>query len=145
MHFFILIVLYMKTPEHCHYFILFSQFFPLFLKQVYVCMCVTCTVYTTPVLTMSPSLWELLHVRPSAMTSKMYISPHGRSVMSQLVSIVVQQEVPPLICSSVAVYVTAPGTADQPMLTVPLSQPTDCTTSSGGQGAGEGEAPWGRS
>lgn len=60
-------------------------------------------VYTIPVLTMSPALWELLHVRPSAITSRMYISPHGRSVMSQLVSDVVQQEVPSFMCSRVAV------------------------------------------
>ncbi len=81
-------------------------------------LCLTCTVYTTPVLTNCPSLWELLHVRPSAMTSKMYISPHGRSVMSQPVSDVVQQVASPFLCSSVAVYVTAPGVADHVMLTV---------------------------
>lgn len=78
-------------------------------------MCVTCSV---PVLTISPLLWELLHVRPSAMTSRMYISPHGRSAMSQLVSDVVQQVVIPFICSKVAVYVTAPGMADQETLAV---------------------------
>lgn len=92
-------------------------------------MCVTCTVYTTPVLTISPSLWELLHVRPSAMTSSMNISPHGRLRMSQPVPDVVQQVVPPFICSSVAVYVTAPGMADQEILTVRLWQPTDFFTS----------------
>lgn len=74
------------------------------------------------------------------MTSKMYISPHGRSVMSQPVSDVVQQVVLPFLCSSVAVYVTAPGMADQVMLTVRLSQPTDFSTFSGGQGAGGGGA-----
>lgn len=105
-----------------------------------VCMCFTSTVWTTPVLTISPSLWELLHVRPSAEMSRMYISPHGRSLMSQPVSDVVQQEVPPLICSSVALYVTAPGTADHEMLAVWFSQPTDAITSSGGQGAGKGVA-----
>lgn len=67
---------------------------------------------------MSPSLSELLHVRPSAMTCSAYISPHGRSAMSQLVPDVVQQAVCPFVCSKVAVYVTAPATADQEMLAV---------------------------
>ena len=81
--------------------------------------CVTYAVYTTPVLRISPSLWELLHVRPLAMTSRVYISPHGRLPISQPVSDVVQQVVlPPFICSRVAVYVTAPGMADQEMLAV---------------------------
>lgn len=97
-----------------------------------------CTVYITPVMVSSPSLWELLHVRPSATTTKMYISPHGSSLMSQAVSEVVQQNCwPPLIASSVAAYVTAPGTADQEMSTVRLSHTTDFFTFSGGQGAGE--------
>lgn len=89
---------------------------------------------------MSPSLWELLHVRPSATTTRMYISPHGRSAMSQPVSDVKQQNRLPVICSSEAVYVTALGMADQETPMVRLSQPTECCTFSGGQGAGEGEA-----
>lgn len=88
---------------------------------------------------MSPSLRELLHVRPPAMTCRMYISPHGRSVMSQLVSDVVQQVVLPFVCSRVAVYATAPGTDDQEMLAVRLSQLTDFSMSTGGHGAGRGE------
>lgn len=52
---------------------------------------------------MSATLWELLQVRPSAVTSRMNISPQGRSEMWQLVSDVVQQLVFPMICSSVAV------------------------------------------
>ncbi len=55
--------------------------------------------------------------------------------MSQLVPDVVQQVVFPSI-SSIAVYLTAPGVADQEMLAVPLSQPTDFSTFSGAQGAG---------
>lgn len=74
------------------------------------------------------------------MTSRMYISPQGRSVMSQLVSDVAQQAVLPFICSRVAVYVTAPGMADQEMLAVRLSQSTAFSMSSGGHGAGEREA-----
>lgn len=71
-----------------------------------------------PVLRMSPSLSVLLHVRPSAMTCSTYISPHGRSAMRQLVPDVVQHLVGPFVCSRVAVYVTAPPTADQEMLAV---------------------------
>lgn len=96
--------------------------------------------FTIPVLKSSPSLWELLQVRPSAMTSRMYISPQGRSVMSQLVSHEVQQAVLPFICSRVALYVTAPGVADQEMLAVRLSQLTAFSMFSGGHGAGEREA-----
>ncbi|MEQ2211431.1 hypothetical protein XENOCAPTIV_000726 [Xenoophorus captivus] len=71
-------------------------------------------VYNIPVLVMSPSLSELLQVRPSAVTCRMYISPHGRSLMSHPVADVVQQlGVPPLSFSSVAVYINAPGTSDQ--------------------------------
>lgn len=73
---------------------------------------------TTPVRKISPSLWELLQVRPSAMTSRMYISPQGRSVTLQLVSHEVQQAVLPFIRSRVALYVTAQGLADQEMLAV---------------------------
>ena len=59
--------------------------------------------------------------------------------MSQPVSDVVQQVLPPFVFSSVAVYVTAPGMDSQEMLTVRLSQPTDFFTSSGGQGPEEEE------
>lgn len=59
--------------------------------------------------------------------------------MSQLVPEVVQQVVLPFVCSRVAVYVTAPGTADQETLAVRLSQLTDFATSVGGHGAGEEE------
>lgn len=94
--------------------------------------------WAIPVLAIFTSLWVLLQVRPSAVTSRTYISPHGRLLMSQPVPGEQHVELP-FSCSSTAVYFTALGTGDQVMLTVLLSQSTELITFWGGQGAAQEE------
>lgn len=94
-----------------------------------VCVCV-------PVLTIVPMLSEVLQVRPSAVTARMYVSPQGSCVMSHPVPSVVQKVVSPSVRSRVAVYISAPTLGVQDTLTVWFSQPTLVCVSWGGQGAG---------
>lgn len=70
------------------------------------------------------------------MTYRLYISPHGKLFILQLVPDVTQQlDKPPLRYSSIAEYVIAPGTADQVIVMVPSLQFMVSVTFSGAHGA----------